>query len=439
MSLGVAGAILGVWSQCPTFVCWSSDGAGLPLLFLSPLWGTLRSPTADPTSSLAGALARSGSPKLGAGGKWGAVAPPAQGPLGLTHRIGSAGPGQALGERPGVRGRRSPGWQPCSGPGGCSGGAGPAQARRRISDRGVGARPRRACCCACLPGPAGGGAAGRWVAPSPGGVRSGPATARAAGNPRARSRPQLLQRVFVAGSRGVCGLGARPGPGGGSRARWQHLPRARLRLAGRARASAGCKERAKSGTGPPPPPAAAAAAAAAAPAWGRGAALAAAGGRGSRRPRRGSCRGPLQAHRRPGPAERRAGKGGQARRRLSSDLQRRRRPRAPRPSVPQLGSGATDRLRRAPRPPGSATPTAARSANQRRPRGGYQGDAAPRPAGGVASARHARFSRQNSKAGRAALSHLRPGAEVCGGGGGAVFAPDYNSRRAARPARAEAP
>lgn len=46
--------------------------------------------------------------------------------------------------------------------------------------------------------------------------------------------------------------------------------------------------------------------------------------------------------------------------------------------------------------------------NQRRPRGGYQGDAAPRPAGGVVRCRHARFSRQNSKAGRAALQPPPP-------------------------------
>lgn len=77
-------------------------------------------------------------------------------------------------------------------------------------------------------------------------------------------------------------------------------------------------------------------------------------------------------------------------------------------SCPLLRSSPTDRrerwqqsLRLAPRPPPAVRP------NQRRPRGGYQGDAAPRPAEGVAGVRHARFSRQNSKAaGR--LSNLLP-------------------------------
>lgn len=80
-----------------------------------------------------------------------------------------------------------------------------------------------------------------------------------------------------------------------------------------------------------------------------------------------------------------------------------------RQSCPLLRSGPTDRRERrqrprrlAPRPPPAIQP------NQRRPRGGYQGDAAPRPAGGGARGRHARFSRQNSKAGRAALQPPPP-------------------------------
>lgn len=73
-------------------------------------------------------------------------------------------------------------------------------------------------------------------------------------------------------------------------------------------------------------------------------------------------------------------------------------------SYPLLRSGPTDRLERRPPPlrlaPG---PPPLSQPNQRRLRGGYQGDAAPRPLGGGAGGRHARFSRQNSKAGRAAL------------------------------------
>lgn len=75
-----------------------------------------------------------------------------------------------------------------------------------------------------------------------------------------------------------------------------------------------------------------------------------------------------------------------------------------RPSCPLLRSGPTDRRERSgpPRRLAPDPPSAARS-NQRRPRGGYQGDAAPRPAGGGAGGNHALFSRQNSKAGRATL------------------------------------
>lgn len=80
-----------------------------------------------------------------------------------------------------------------------------------------------------------------------------------------------------------------------------------------------------------------------------------------------------------------------------------------RQSCPLLRSGTTDRrgrpllpLRLAPGPPPASRP------NQLQPRGGYHGDAAPRPPRGGAGGRHARFSRQNSKAGRAALQPLSP-------------------------------
>lgn len=76
---------------------------------------------------------------------------------------------------------------------------------------------------------------------------------------------------------------------------------------------------------------------------------------------------------------------------------------------PLLRSGATDRRERllqprrlAPSPPPASLP------NQQQPRGGYHGDAAPRPPRGGAGGRHACFSRQNSKAGRAALQPLSP-------------------------------
>lgn len=104
-------------------------------------------------------------------------------------------------------------------------------------------------------------------------------------------------------------------------------------------------------------------------------------------------------------------------------------------SCPLLRSSPTDRrerwqqsLRLAPRQPPAVRP------NQQRPRGGYQGDAAPRPAGGVAGGRHARFSRQNSKAGREALQPPPP----TGARRGKPLE-DCNSRYAARRRRAEGP
>lgn len=95
-----------------------------------------------------------------------------------------------------------------------------------------------------------------------------------------------------------------------------------------------------------------------------------------------------------------------------------------RQGCPLLRSGTTDRrgrplppLRLAPGPPPASQP------NQLQPRGGYHGDAAPRPPPGGAGGRHARFSRQNSKAGRAALQPLYPSWDEAGPAPGGLQLP----------------